>query len=68
MGKKPRDNPGEAEEPDVPQEIKNMHIVVPTGLHTRVRMMCVIKDITLREFTNQALEEKLERDEKDLPR
>jgi ribosomal protein S25 len=68
MAEKPEDNLGEAEKPVVPQKIKNMHIVVPDQLHTRVRMMCVIKDITLREFTNQALVEKLERDEKDLPR
>jgi len=47
---------------------KNMHIVVPNDLHLRVKMMCVISGTTLREFTEIALREKLEKDEGNLSR
>jgi len=52
--------------PEGPKRVRNMHIVIPQELHQKVKMMCVIKDVTLREFTETALKEKLERDEKGL--
>lgn len=62
----PKKDQGKGAKATVPLKVKNMHIMVPQDLHLRVKMMCVIKDVTLREFTEQALREKLERDEEGL--
>jgi hypothetical protein len=43
---------------------KNLHIEVPQSFHQRLKMLCVVKDSTLKAYALAALEEKVARDEK----
>lgn len=47
---------------DIPRK-KNMHLVIPVELHRRMKFMCVLKDITLREFAETAFRSLLEAEE-----
>jgi len=44
-------------------KIKNLHVEVPETFHTRVKMLCVMKKVSLMSYTLAALEEKVARDE-----
>jgi hypothetical protein len=47
-------------------KIKNLHVEVPEEFHTRVKMLCVIKMTSMKDYALSALEEKVARDEKNL--
>lgn len=42
---------------------KNLHIEVPLSFHKRLRMLCVLKNCTLKSYALEALAEKVSRDE-----
>lgn len=44
--------------------IKNFHMEVPEPFHKKVKMMCVIKGLTLKDYIMTAVRERVERDEK----
>jgi hypothetical protein len=50
------------------EPVKNLHIEVPEDFHTRLKMLCVIKKSTLKDYALSALEEKVARDEKQMHR
>jgi len=43
--------------------VKNLHVEVPETFHTRVKMLCVIKKTSMKDYALAALEEKVARDE-----
>lgn len=45
---------------------KNLHIEIPQSFHTRLKMLCVIKESTLKSYAMSALEEKVARDEAEM--
>lgn len=40
-----------------------MHLVIPADLHRRMKFMCVLKDITLKEFAETAFKALLDQEE-----
>lgn len=48
----------EDKEPD-----KNLHVEVPLSFHKKLRMLCVMKNCTLKSYALTALAEKVSRDE-----
>jgi hypothetical protein len=44
-------------------KVKNLHVEVPETFHTRVKMLCVIKKTSMKDYALAALEEKVARDE-----
>ena len=49
-----------------PEVVKNLHIEVPESFHRRIKMLCVMKGKTLKEYAYEALKEKVARDDKGL--
>lgn len=47
---------------------RHVHTEVAPEFHTRLRMICVMKNKSLKAFAREALEEKLEREERELQR
>ena len=45
------------------EDVKNLHVVVPVSFHRRVKMLCAMQSLTLKNYTLMALEEKVARDE-----
>ena len=45
------------------EKLKNLHVEVPETFHTRVKMLCVMKKVSLMSYALAALEEKVARDE-----
>jgi len=45
------------------EKVKNLHVEVPESFHTRVKMLCVMKKVSLMSYALAALEEKVARDE-----
>jgi hypothetical protein len=48
---------------DDKDKVKNLHVEVPEAFHTRVKMLCVIKKTSMKDYALSALEEKVARDE-----
>jgi hypothetical protein len=65
---KPDPTPKGVSSKDMPQKEpeKNLHIEVPESFHTRLKMLCVIKKSTLKDYALAALEEKVARDEEEM--
>jgi hypothetical protein len=51
---------------DDKNRVKNLHVEVPESFHTRVKMLCVIKKTSMKDYALAALEEKVARDEAQL--
>ena len=47
-------------------KLKSLHVGIPEAFHRRVKMLCVIKGQTLKDYVSAAVEEKVARDEADL--
>ena len=43
--------------------VKNLHVEVEVDFHTKVKMLCVMQGITLKEYALTSLREKVARDE-----
>lgn len=57
------DKPASDEKDKDKDKIKNLHVEVPEVFHTRVKMLCVIKKTSMKDYALSALEEKVARDE-----
>ena len=49
-----------------PEPLKNLHIEVPESFHRRIKMLCVMKSKTLKEYAFEALQEKVAKDDKEM--
>lgn len=43
--------------------VKNLHVEVEVEFHTKVKMLCVMQGITLKDYALTSLREKVARDE-----
>lgn len=43
--------------------LRNLHVEVPEPFHRKVKMLCAMQGITLKDYAVTALEEKVARDE-----
>jgi len=56
--------PKDKEPPDQDRgKIKSLHVELPEDFHRRVKMLCVLQGVTLKDYASTALEEKVARDE-----
>jgi hypothetical protein len=46
--------------------VKNLHVEVPEAFHKKIRMLCVMQGVTLKDYSLEALKEKVERDEAEM--
>ena len=46
--------------------VNNLHVEVPEAFHKKIRMLCVMQGITLKDYSLSALKEKVERDEAEM--
>lgn len=42
--------------------MKNLHVEVDEEFHKEIKVLCVMQDVTLKEYVLTALREKVERD------
>jgi len=45
------------------KNLKSLHTEVPVEFHRRIKMLCVMQDINMKDYTLAALKEKVARDE-----
>lgn len=46
--------------------VKNLHVEVPEDFHRKVKMLCVMQGLTLKDYALTALREKVTRDEEEM--
>jgi len=51
---------------DQSEPTRNLHISVPESFHRRVKLMCAFTDKTLKDYSIEAIEERVKRDEAEL--
>jgi len=52
--------------PAAKKPVKNLHVEVPEEFHRKVKMLCVMQGLTLKDYALTALREKVLRDEKEM--
>lgn len=52
--------------PDAKAQVKHLHVIVEEAFHRRLKMLCAIHGVTLKDYARLALEEKVARDEKEM--
>ena len=45
------------------KDVKHLHLEIPADLHQRIKLLCVIQDKSMRGYTEEALVEKVKRDD-----
>lgn len=52
--------------PVAKKTVKNLHVEVPEDFHRKVKMLCVMQGLTLKDYALTALREKVTRDEEEM--
>jgi len=55
-----------AKKPATKKPVKNLHVEVPEDFHRKVKMLCVMQGMTLKDYALTALREKVTRDEEEM--
>lgn len=49
---------------DSTEEGKSLHIKVPGDLHRKIKILCIVKECTMKSYLLAALKERVARDDK----
>jgi hypothetical protein len=50
----------------VEKNVKHLHLEIPADLHQRIKLLCVLQDKSMRSYTEEALREKVGRDDAEI--